>query len=137
MWPANIERCLNEDVCGWLERHLVLIPIVGRPGSYDPIAFRDLNWLRVREIGMLGAQCWDAIMRCDLAAFGNSLTLTHIRVADAFPQTTSPEVHRALADFDSFPGRSTTGAGGGYAMVAVDDPKDLPDALRIKVCRGG
>lgn len=137
MWPFNIVRCLAPDVCDWLEQHLVLVPIVGRPGSYDPIRDRDLSWLRVREIGLVGAHCWQAIMDRDLHRFGATLTETHCRVAEALPRTTSPEIHRALSAFDRFPGRSTTGAGGGYAMVAVEDPAELPDALRIKVSRGG
>ena len=133
-WPQHIERCLAPDVCQWLEDSLVLIPLAERPPGYDPLLEQNLTSQSVRRLGMAGEQCFDAILRKDLSAFGRSLTETHDCWRELLPLTTNAQIDQELNRYNDLGyGRTTSGCGGGYIFVATQD--DLPNGFRVAVLR--
>lgn len=134
-WPANVESNTDRRVCDWLESHLVLIPIGERSDGYDPLIRQNFSTERVARLGRAGTECYAAILSGDLTAFGRSLTATHDAWREILPLTTSPRIDALLDRYRSLgTGRTTSGCGGGYAMIATDrDVTDIPGGFRIRV----
>ncbi|MAS97344.1 MAG: cytidyltransferase [Kiritimatiellaceae bacterium] len=133
-WPENIETCIDEEICDWLEKHIVLVPLFERPESYDPLLQQNITRAGVQRLGLTGRMCFDAILRKDLENFGHSLTATHDAWRELLPLTTSDEIDRVLDSYnDQCTGRVTTGCGGGYVILATD--QQIEDGLRISVRR--
>ena len=134
-WPDHIETCLDKDVFDWLERHLLLVPIGQRDKGYNPYLNQNITVDGVRRLGVTGKQCYEAILNKDLAALGKSLTATHNAWKDILPSTTNNKIDDLLNSYNSVcKGRTTTGCGGGYIILATD--KDLKEGFRIKLRRG-
>jgi cytidyltransferase-like protein len=133
-WPVHIESCREDAVCRWLEESLAVVPLFERPPGYDPLRERRLTPEIVGRLGEAGRRCYDAILRRDIRAFGQSMTDTHDAWRDMLPETTNPEIDAILDSYhDKGYGRITSGSGGGYIYVATQD--DLPGSFRVKVCR--
>ena len=134
-WPVHVESTTDRRASDWLERHLVLIPIGERPHGYDPLAERNFSTESIAKLGRAGADCYDAILNRDLTAFGRSLTDTHDAWREILPLTTNPEIDAILDSYNELgAGRTTSGCGGGYAIIATDrDVADFPNAFRVKV----
>jgi hypothetical protein len=128
-WPERIESTIDEDVCDWLERSLVLVEMFERPPGYDPLLQQNITTEGVKRLGAAGDLCWEAIVAKDIKRLGHALTETHKAWGMILPLTTSPEIE---AEMDRYPchGRITSGSGGGYLVL-----EDIPGGFRVKVRR--
>ena len=134
-WPAAVEATTDRGVCDWLQSHLVLVPIGERSDGYDPLVERNFSRERIERLGRAGRDCYAAILNGDLERFGRSLTQTHDAWREILPRTTSPEIDAMLDRYGSLgAGRTTSGCGGGYVMIATErDPDDVPGGFGIRV----
>jgi cytidyltransferase-like protein len=132
-WPANIESCIDPDICDWLSRVLYLMPLDPRPEGYDPLKEKNLNRLLVKELGESGDNCWESILNKDVYGLGKSMTCSFLTWKKMLPYTVPDWVMQEMETkyLLHYPGAITSGSGGGYAMVASE--KAIDGAIRIKV----
>jgi hypothetical protein len=136
-FPVHLESNCDAGVAGWLERVLQLIPINQRPEGYNPLGVKNLNPEWIRRLGQTGKDCYDSIVRRDVAGLGESLNECMECWEAVLPQTVRhPSIHidlkGILANFQSrYPGAMYSGCGGGYLMVVSE--RDVPGAFRVRV----
>jgi len=139
VFPSHIEQCRNESVLSWLEAALWLVPVNQRPAGYGPLGEKRLDASVVQRLGRSGRECFDAIVGRDLGALGASMNACMECWAALLPQTVRhPTIgHDLVALLQAYqrryPGAMYSGCGGGYLIVASDDP--VPGALQVTIRR--
>jgi hypothetical protein len=137
IFPAHIESCNDRRVAAWLERVVHLVPIAQRPDGYNPLESKNLDPLWIRRLGASGRECYQAIVRRDLAGFGASLNESMACWQAILPGTVrhpalTVDLPGIMHYYQSrYAGAMYSGCGGGYLYVASDRP--VPGALRINV----
>ena len=137
VYPAHIESINDVRTTQWLERVLHLLPVEPRPIGYWPLGWKNLDPAWIARLGRSGRDCFEAISRRDLKALGASLNLT-MRCWE----TVLPEVVRhPLITVDlpgllkayqrRYAGAMFSGCGGGYLIVASDEP--VPGAFHVTI----
>lgn len=133
-WPTRIDRCVEPEICDWVQRHIRLVELFARPAGYDPLLDQRLSRDAVERLGRSGNECWEAILRKDLKGLGAAMTATHDAWREILPLTTSPQIDAELNRFaDVSTGRITSGCGGGYIFLATD--RGIPGSFGIEVRR--
>jgi len=137
VFPVHIESLNTIRVARWLEKVLHLLPVEPRPEGYSPLGIKNLkpNW--IARLGQSGRDCFDAIRRMDVEALGASLNLNMKCWETLLPHV----VRHPLLKVDlmgllkayqrSYPGAMYSGCGGGYLLVASNQP--VPGAFRVNV----
>ena len=137
VFPAHIESLNDERTARWLERVLHLLPFEPRPEGYDPLSKKNLEPRWVGRLGQSGWDCFEAIQRRNVAALGKSFNLTMQCWEKLLPAVVrhpllNPELPGLLRCYQrSYPGAMYSGCGGGYLMVASNEP--VPGALKVNV----
>jgi hypothetical protein len=137
VFPSHVVSCEVPHVGRWLETRLHFIPLEPRPPGYDPLGVKNFepNW--IARLGNSGIQCFDAIVRMDLAALGASLTETMKCWEVILPHVVRhPLLRPDLADYveayqQEYSGAMFSGCGGGYIIVASEEA--VPGAFTVKV----
>ena len=125
---------MDEDICRWLEKRLLLVPIGERPNRYDPLMEQNINRQSVQKLSMAGMNCYNSILRKDLNGLGKSLTDTHDAWREILPLTTNKEIDNILNSYDNCcAGRTTSGCGGGYVILATNH--EIENSIKIKIIR--
>lgn len=125
-WPDTIHTKKDQHTAEWIQNHLVLVALKCRPQEYDPLAQQHITIQWVKMLADAGEDCWQGIEHKDLSLFSRGLTNTHVAWRHLLPLTSSNEINSALSHYMSqtgVRGASTSGSGGGYALLAVDDAK--------------
>lgn len=132
-WPSNIENTNDKETCEWLSEVLHLIPLSPRPDGYDPLVEQNLTVDLVKELGEAGRKCYDAIVARDVDLLGQSMTETFYSWRKILPNTVPQWVLDEMESkfIGKYPGAITSGCGGGYAIVASEEP--IEGAMKIKV----
>lgn len=137
VFPVHIESLTDADSARWLERVIQMLPVAPRPEGYNPLGQKRLGTKWVARLGQSGKDCFEAIRRRDLPALGASFNACMVCWEKLLPQTVRhPTLHVDLAGLlrayqARYPGAMYSGCGGGYLLVAADEP--VPGALRVKV----
>jgi hypothetical protein len=137
IFPIHIESHNDPVTAAWLERVIHIVPVAPRPEGYNPLGVKRLNPDRIRELGQTGKDCFDAIVRRDLLALGQSMNRCMDCWAAILPHvvahpTISVDLVALLKKFQSrYPGAMFSGCGGGYFYVVSDER--IPGAMKIKV----
>jgi len=137
VFPSHIESLNDARTARWLERVLHLLPIEPRPEGYSPLGEKHLAPRWVARLGQSGRDCFAAIRRRDVAALGCSFNLNMKCWASLLPRV----IRHPLLKLDlkalltayqrRYPGAMYSGCGGGYLMVASDEP--VPGAFQVNV----
>lgn len=132
-WPGHIESCIDPEVCDWLSEVLHLVPLEPRPEGYNPLVVKNLTTELVKSLGDAGNLCWDGIVEKNIVKLGEGMKQTFISWRNMLPYTVPDWVWNEMQDkwFAGFPGAITSGSGGGYVIVASENP--VPGAMKIKV----
>ncbi len=139
MFPAHIETLRDPRAERWLEKVIHVLPVAQRPPGYSPLDEQRLEPRGVARLGQTGQDCYAAIRRRDVAALGAAFNECMVCWERLLPNT----VRHATIKLDlkgllrayqkSYPGAMYSGCGGGYLLVAADEP--VPGAFRIQVRR--
>jgi cytidyltransferase-like protein len=135
-WPHEISTISSVETMQWLEDRLVLVPLGPRPDGYDPLFEQHPHADAVAALANSAIRTWDGIQRHDLDALGEGLTGTHDAWRELLPNTTNAEIDFRLAQLRSAgTGATTSGAGGGFAIIATESPpSDLAEnAFHIRL----
>jgi hypothetical protein len=137
VFPAHIESCNSARVARWLGNVLHLIPVEPRPDGYSPLGEKNLDPKWVARLGRSGQDCFDAICRRDLKALGASLNLNMKCWETLLPHVVRHPLLRLnllpllQAYQQQYAGAMYSGCGGGYLIVASDEP--VPGAFQVTV----
>jgi cytidyltransferase-like protein len=133
-WPEKIESTIDADICNWMSEVLHLVPLEPRPEGYDPLKVMHLEKKLVRELGEAGDACWEAILRKDITGLGQGLTNTFLSWRKILPLTVPDWVMSEMETkyLPYFPGAITSGSGGGYVIVASENPVDGAMNIRVR-----
>ena len=136
-FPVHVESNCDPGIARWLERVLQLVPINQRPEGYNPLGVKNLDPEWIGRLGQSGRRCYEAILRRNVRALGDSMNLCMQCWESILPHTVEHptilmDLRAILANFQSrYPGAMYSGCGGGYLMVASE--ADVPGSLRVRV----
>lgn len=122
----------------WLENLIWLLPVNQRPPGYSPFD-GPVNYdpLVVRELGLAGQYCFEAIQNRDLPLLAHSFEMTMTNWLGLMPQMFShPTLQTDLLDIleaykAEYPGVMYSGCGGGYLIILSHNP--VPGASKIRI----
>ena len=141
-WPERIETCQDERILGWLEHHLVMIPMFPRRPGCSIIEGKDINETKVKALAAAADHCWEAIMDTRLPSFANAFRDSFEAQVAMFPAMIQPGVQDYIDKYrDSVLAWKMPGAGGGgYLACVVEDAGDYavrhPEAIQLSIRRG-
>ncbi|HSW48833.1 MAG TPA: hypothetical protein VLH09_01600, partial [Bryobacteraceae bacterium] len=136
-FPSHIESCCDPAVARWLEAILHLVPINQRPEGYNPLGIKNLEPDWIRRLGQSGKDCYSAILAKDIGRLAASMNDCMSCWESILPQTVRhPAIKIDLAGIlryyqSRYGGAMYSGCGGGYLMVASEEP--VPGSLHVKV----
>lgn len=137
IFPKHIESNNDPEVARWLETAINLLPVLPRPDGYNPLGIKNLTPEWVGKLSQSGKDCYDAILAKDVDALGASLNLNMQCWETLLPHTVAhPTIKMDLVALlryyqSNYPGAMYSGCGGGYLIVASNEP--VPGAFRVNV----
>jgi hypothetical protein len=136
-FPAHVESTQNPEIAHWLEKVIYMVPVAQRPEDYNPLGIRNLDREWISRLGQSGRDCYDAILRRDLAALGDSFNLCMKCWETILPHTVNHpsiaiDLRSLLAYYQSrYPGAMYSGCGGGYLYIT--SATAVPGAFQVQV----
>ncbi len=140
VFPVHIESLNDVRTARWLERVLQVLPVAPRPEGYNPLGRKHLEPKWIARLGQTGKDCFEAIRRRDLAGLGAALNECMVCWEKLLPHTVRhPTLQVDLPGLlrvyqKAYAGAMYSGCGGGYLLVASDEP--VPGAFTVRVRLG-
>ncbi|MHB8971408.1 MAG: hypothetical protein ACYC3X_23290 [Pirellulaceae bacterium] len=137
VFPCHIESNQDPQVAQWLEQVLQILPVAARPEGYNPLGVKNLDPQWIQRLGKTGQSCYDAILRRDAGALGDSLNECMACWETLLPHTVrhpavTVDLPGLLQHYQSqYAGAMYSGCGGGYLFVVSEQP--VPGTLRATV----
>jgi len=136
-FPFHIESTSDPETVAWLERVVHMIPVAPRPPAYGPLGIKNLDPEWIRRLGRSGRDCYDAIVRHDVAALGASMVECTLAWDAILPNTLAHpnipiDLKRLVQAYQSvYEGAMYSGCGGGYLVVASE--AEVPGSFGISI----
>jgi hypothetical protein len=136
-FPIHVESCNDPQVAAWLETVVYMVPVAQRAPGYSPLGEKNLDPDWIARLGQSGADCYDAILACDIQALGASMNLCMTCWEKILPQTVrhpsiTVDLMTLLGHYQNrYAGAMYSGCGGGYLYVVSEAP--VPGAFQVKV----
>jgi hypothetical protein len=136
-FPAHIESNCDPQIARWLEEVIHLVPISQRPEGYNPLGIKNLDPEWIRQLGQTGKDCFDTIVAKDIGGLAASMNHCMECWEAILPNTVKHptiqiDLKRILSYYQQrYAGAMYSGCGGGYAIVASEEP--VPGSLKVKV----
>jgi hypothetical protein len=140
VFPRHIESTTDPAVARWLEHVIRVVPVAPRPTGYNPLGVKNLDPEWIARLGRTGRDCYTAILRFDMAAFGKSMNDCMECWEAILPQTVRHPVItvdlKGILRFhqERYSGAMYSGSGGGYLYVVSDKP--VPGSFTVRVRTG-
>lgn len=131
-WPERIDSNLKKEDCDWLSRVIHLVPLEPRPIGYDPLKIKDLHLKWIKSLGEAGDLCYESIKKKDIHGLGESMNQTLLMWRKILPLTVPDWAMEICKSYRSYPGCITSGSGGGYLIVASEEPVNNAIKIRVK-----
>jgi len=138
-FPANVESNSDTEVVAWLEGVIHLVPVGSRPDGYNPLGIKNLDPEWIARLGRSGRSCYDSIVAMDLESLGQSLNENSLAWRAILPQVYDhPSIEADLwglleGYIAEYPGAMYSGCGGGYIIVASDEPPAGSSSVSVRV----
>jgi hypothetical protein len=139
-FPVHVESCVDPQVARWLDEVIHILPVAPRPAGYNPLGAKNLDRDWIRRLGQTGKDCYEAILRCDAIALGESMNECMRCWEAVLPHTVRhPSLIVDLMDLleyyqKDYAGAMYSGCGGGYLFVVSEEP--VPGAMHARVRLG-
>jgi hypothetical protein len=137
IFPVHIESNNDPEVAAWLSRVIHILTVMPRPEGYNPLGVKNLDPKWVSRLGQAGKECFDAIVKMDIKALGESLNENMRCWEVLLPQNFKHPLLTLnlleLLDFYQrrYAGAMCSGCGGGYLYVISEKP--VPGAFHATV----
>lgn len=137
IFPCHIESLNEPSTARWLESVLHLLPVAPRPEGYNPLGRQNLAPEWISRLGRSGGVCFDAIRRKDTAGLGAAMNDCMLCWETILPHTVrhstlGVDLAALLRAYQAqYPGAMYSGCGGGYLIVASEDP--VPGAFHVNI----
>ncbi|MFN0215074.1 MAG: adenylyltransferase/cytidyltransferase family protein [Saprospiraceae bacterium] len=134
-WPDTIESIYEEDVLQWIESHLYLVTLGPRNASYNVLDNTHITSEHAKALADAAGDCWEAITRKDIVAFGKAIKASFEAQIAMFPNMVDAEIWKSIEKYRSKAlGWKLSGAGGGgYLILASRTP--IENAIQIRIRR--
>lgn len=144
-WPEKIERCEDERILNWLEKHLCMIPMEPRKAGCSVVEGKDITTEKVKNLTFAADECWEGIMNMDLNTFVSGFRKSFDAQVAMFPAMIQGSVQSYIDKYSSIDdvlAWKMPGAGGGGYLVCVVNDASLfctshSEAIPLKVHRSG
>ena len=144
-WPEKIERCEDERILNWLEKHLCMIPMEPRKAGCSVVEGKDITTEKVKNLTFAVDECWEGIMNMDLNTFVSGFRKSFDAQVAMFPAMIQGGVQSYIDKYSSIDdvlAWKMPGAGGGGYLVCVVNDASLfctshSEAIPLKVRRSG
>lgn len=144
-WPEKIERCEDERILTWLEKHLCMIPMEPRKAGCSVVEGKDITTEKVKNLTFAADECWEGIMNMDLNTFVSGFRKSFDAQVAMFPAMIQGGVQSYIDKYSSIDdvlAWKMPGAGGGGYLVCVVNDASLfstshSEAIPLKVRRSG
>ena len=144
-WPEKIERCEDERILNWLEKHLCMIPMEPRKAGCSVVEGKDITTEKVKNLTFAADECWEGIMNMDLNTFVSGFRKSFDAQVAMFPAMIQGGVQSYIDKYSSIDdvlAWKMPGAGGGGYLVCVVNDASLfstshSEAIPLKVRRSG
>jgi hypothetical protein len=134
-WPNKIENVLDEDILGWLEKRLWLVPLYPRYESYDVLSNTNITKDNAKKLSYASIKCWDAILERNIQKFGFAVKDSFEAQVTMYPNMVSNDIMKTLTSFrGKVLGWKLTGAGGGGYFVFVSE-QFVENSIQIRIRR--
>lgn len=142
-WPEKIERCTDDKILDWLEKHLCMIPMQPRVPGCTVVEGKDINETKVKALAKAADECWNAIMTMNLEAFAAAYRASFEAQVSMFPMMIRDTVPEYIKEWGSKPGvlayKMPGAGGGGYLALVVEDRDKFcaehPEAIQLVIRR--
>jgi hypothetical protein len=137
VYPSHIETLRGARTARWLQKVLRLLPVAPRPEGYNPLGIKRLSATWVRRLGQSGHDCFAAIAAMDVKALGQSMNDCMAAWEALLPHTVqhplvTTDLKGILRSYQSrYPGAMYSGCGGGYLIIASEQP--VPGTLQVTI----
>lgn len=144
-WPEKIERCEDERILNWLEKHLCMIPMEPRKAGCSVVEGKEITTEKVKNLTFAADECWEGIMNMDLNTFVSGFRKSFDAQVAMFPAMIQGGVQSYIDKYSSIDdvlAWKMPGAGGGGYLVCVVNDASLfctshSEAIPLKVRRSG
>ena len=134
-WPESIESCLREDVLVFIEKHLSLVTLGPRDGSYVVLRDTNISKAGAARLAKSAVECWEALLGKHIDGFGGSFRDSFEAQVAMFPHMVDGSLRGVIEKYRSSAlGWKLSGAGGGGYLILVAD-RQLPGTMGIKIRR--
>ena len=144
-WPEKIERCEDERILNWLEKHLCMIPMEPRKAGCSVVEGKDITTEKVKNLTFAADECWEGIMNMDLNTFVSGFRKSFDAQVAMFPAMIQGSVQSYIDKYSSIDDvlawKMPGAGGGGYLVCVVNDASlfctSRSEAIPLKVGRSG
>lgn len=136
-WPSRIERLYDEESILFVETSLYLMTLGPRHADFDVLTNTRINRDRAKALADAADDCWQAILKRDITAFGDAFRRSFEAQIDMFPNMVDQSILDLIEKYrNQALGWKLSGAGGGgYLILVSQDP--IPNTIRIVARRDG
>lgn len=142
-WPDRIESCMDEEVLGFLEAHLCMVPMDPRPSGCSVVEGKDVCKEKVERLASAAERCWNAILAMDLGTFAAAYADSFNAQVAMFPAMIQGTVQSFIDRYSALPDvmawKMPGAGGGGYLALVVRDAEVFADshaeAIRLTIRR--
>jgi cytidyltransferase-like protein len=134
-WPDKINTVHDEGLLTWIERNLYLVTLGPRVSTYSPVENTNITPSGAKALADATENCWKAILKKDIQAFGKSFRRSFEAQIAMFPNMVDDDILATIELYkDKAWGWKLSGAGGGgYIILVADTP--VEGAMQIKIRR--
>ncbi len=134
-WPTRIDSIHDEKVLRFIEDALYLVPLGPREAGFSVLSGTRIDEAGAKALADAANACWEAMLRQDVAAFGQTVRASFEAQIAMFPNMIVPSIPKLIERYrDQALGWKVSGAGGGgYLILVADHP--VENALRVLIRR--
>ena len=138
-WPHKIETIADEEVIGFLEDHISLVPLNPRKEDYKVLKETRISPEGARALAEATDKTWQAVQAKNLEELGKNVRQSFLSQVAMFPSMVDKDIVDFIKNIrakhgDNVLGYKLSGAGGGGYLICITR-EPIPESIGIKIMR--